>query len=55
MSFKIEGEINNFSNKQKLKEYSNTKHILKKKNTERASLNRKEMRRHRMEENTIRK
>jgi len=42
MSFKIEGEINNFSNKQKLKEYSNTKHILKK-NTERASLNRKEM------------
>ena len=28
-SFKIEGEIKNFSNKQKLKEYSNTKSILK--------------------------
>uniref|UniRef100_A0A8D0WB35 L1 transposable element RRM domain-containing protein n=1 Tax=Sus scrofa TaxID=9823 RepID=A0A8D0WB35_PIG len=28
-SFKIEGEIKNFSNKQKLKEYSNTKPILK--------------------------
>ena len=27
--FKIEGEIKNFSNKQKLKEYSNTKSILK--------------------------
>ena len=29
ISFKIEGEIENFSNKQKLKEYSNTKPILK--------------------------
>uniref|UniRef100_A0A5G2QWQ5 Uncharacterized protein n=1 Tax=Sus scrofa TaxID=9823 RepID=A0A5G2QWQ5_PIG len=29
ISFKIEGEINNFSNKQKLKEYSNGKHSLK--------------------------
>ena len=29
ISFKIEGEIKNFSNKQKLKEYSNTKLILK--------------------------
>ena len=29
LSFKIEGEIKNFSNKQKLKEYSNTKPILK--------------------------
>ena len=27
--FKIKGEMNNFSNKQKLKLYSNTKHILK--------------------------
>jgi len=27
-SFKIEGEIKNFSNKQKLKEYSNNKPIL---------------------------
>ena len=37
ISFKIE-EIKNFSNKQKLKGYSNTKPILK----ERASLNKKE-------------
>ena len=29
ISFKIEGEIKNFSNKQKLKEYSKTKSILK--------------------------
>ena len=29
LSFRIEGEIKNFSNKQKLKEYSNTKTILK--------------------------
>ena len=29
ISFKIEGEIKNFSNKQELKEYSNTKPILK--------------------------
>uniref|UniRef100_A0A8D0JTF9 L1 transposable element RRM domain-containing protein n=1 Tax=Sus scrofa TaxID=9823 RepID=A0A8D0JTF9_PIG len=29
ISFKIEGEIRNFSNKQTLKEYSNTKPILK--------------------------
>ena len=29
ISFKIEGEIKNFSNKQKLKEYSNMKPILK--------------------------
>ena len=29
ISFKIEGEIKDFSNKQKLKEYSNTKPILK--------------------------
>ena len=29
ISFKIEGEIKNFSNKQKLKEYSNTEPILK--------------------------
>jgi len=29
ISFKIEREIKNFSNKQKLKEYSNTKPILK--------------------------
>ena len=29
ISFKIEGEIKNFSNKQKLKEYSNAKSILK--------------------------
>ena len=29
ISFKTEGEIKNFSNKQKLKEYSNTKPILK--------------------------
>ena len=29
ISFKIEGEIKNFSNKKKLKEYSNTKPILK--------------------------
>ena len=29
MSFEIEGEIKNFSNKQKLKEYCNTKFILK--------------------------
>ena len=28
-SFKLEGEIENFSNKEKLKEYSNTKTILK--------------------------
>ena len=40
ISFKIEEEIKNFSNKQKLKEYSNTKPILKK-NTESASLNKK--------------
>ena len=31
LSFKIEGEMKNFSNKQKLKEYSNTKPILKEK------------------------
>ena len=31
ISFKIEGEIKNFSNKQKLKKYSNTKLILKEK------------------------
>ena len=30
VSFEIEGDIKNFSNKQKLKEYSNTKPILKK-------------------------
>ena len=30
ISFKIEGEIKNFSNKQKLREYSNTKPILNK-------------------------
>ena len=29
ISFKIEGEIKNFSNQQKLKEESNTKHIVK--------------------------
>ena len=29
ISFKLEGEIKNFSNRQKLKEYSNTKPILK--------------------------
>ena len=29
LSFKTEGEIKNFSNKQKLKEYRNTKQILK--------------------------
>ena len=29
ISFNIEGEMKNFSNKQKLKEYSNTKPILK--------------------------
>lgn len=29
ISFKIQGEIKNFSNKEKLKEYSNTKPILK--------------------------
>jgi len=29
ISFKIEGEIKNFSNKQKLKEYSSTKPSLK--------------------------
>ena len=29
ISFKIEGKIKNFSNKQKLKEYSNTNPILK--------------------------
>ena len=29
ISFKLEGEIRNFSKKQKLKEYCNTKHILK--------------------------
>ena len=29
LSFRIEGEIKNFSDKQKLKEYSNIKHILK--------------------------
>jgi len=29
ISFKIEGEIKNFSNKQKLKEYSNTIPLLK--------------------------
>ena len=29
ISFKIEGEIKNYSSKQKLKEYSNTKPILK--------------------------
>ena len=29
LSFRIEGEIKNFSDKQKLKEYSNTKPILK--------------------------
>ena len=29
LSLEIEGKINNFSNKQKLKEYSNTKPILK--------------------------
>ena len=29
LSFRIEGEIKNFSDKQKLKEYSNTKLILK--------------------------
>ena len=29
ISFQIKGEIKNFSNKQKLKEYSNTKPILK--------------------------
>jgi len=29
ISFKLEGEIKNFSNKQKLKEYSNIKPILK--------------------------
>uniref|UniRef100_A0A8D1G6Y3 L1 transposable element RRM domain-containing protein n=1 Tax=Sus scrofa TaxID=9823 RepID=A0A8D1G6Y3_PIG len=38
ISFNLEGEIKNFSNKQKLKEYSNTKPILKE-ITERASLN----------------
>uniref|UniRef100_A0A8D0ZRF3 L1 transposable element RRM domain-containing protein n=1 Tax=Sus scrofa TaxID=9823 RepID=A0A8D0ZRF3_PIG len=40
ISFKIEGEITFFSNKQKLKEYSNIKPILKK-NVERASVNQK--------------
>jgi len=29
ISFKLEGELKNFSNKQNLKEYSNTKPILK--------------------------
>ena len=29
LSFKIEGEIKNFSDKQKLKEGNNTKHTLK--------------------------
>uniref|UniRef100_A0A8D0ZKX5 Uncharacterized protein n=1 Tax=Sus scrofa TaxID=9823 RepID=A0A8D0ZKX5_PIG len=38
ISFNLEGEIKNFSNKKKLKEYSNTKPILKE-ITERASLN----------------
>ena len=38
ISFKIEGEMNNFSNKQKLNEYSNMKPISKR-NAERASLN----------------
>ena len=37
LSFKIEGEIKDFSNKQNIKEYSNTKHIQR--NTERVSLN----------------
>ena len=41
ISFKIEGEITIFSKKQKLKEYSNIKLILKEK-TERAPLNKKE-------------
>ena len=40
LSFRIEGEINNFSDKQKLKEDSNTKSILKE--ILRSSLNRKE-------------
>ena len=30
LSFRIEGEIKNFSGNQKLKEYSNTNHILNK-------------------------
>ena len=45
MSFKI-GEIKNFSKKQKLNNNSKRKN-------ERASLNKKEVRRYRMEENTI--
>ena len=51
ISFKIEGEITIFSKKQKLKEYSNIKLILKEK-TERAPLNKKEVRRNRMEKTT---
>ena len=52
ISFKIEVEIENFSNKQKLKEYSNTKTILKEilKGLHQIK---KEIRRSRMEEITI--
>ena len=43
ISFKIEREIKNFSNKQKLNEYSNPKPILKKNNNNgRAPLNKEE-------------
>ena len=50
ISFKIEGEIKNFSNKQKLKVQQYKTHS--KRNTERASLNKKEVRINRKEEIT---
>ena len=52
VSFIVEGEIKNFSDKQKLKEYSNTKPILKK-NIKRPSQNRKEARIYRKEKITV--
>ena len=50
MAFKIEGETKNYSNKQKLKEYIQQYQANFKRNTERSSLNEKEVRGNRMEE-----
>uniref|UniRef100_A0A8D1CX20 L1 transposable element dsRBD-like domain-containing protein n=1 Tax=Sus scrofa TaxID=9823 RepID=A0A8D1CX20_PIG len=47
ISFKVEGEIKNFSNKQKLKEYSNTKPILKKYGNSFSKLTKKKKKRER--------
>ena len=50
ISFKIEAEINNFSKKQKLKEFSNTKQTHSKGNIERSSPNEKKKKKKKQEE-----